>query len=60
MYQSNPLTPIVPTVLGAAVLPNTGGNETLFVASIASIVIGSVILLTTVARQVAKKAYSQK
>lgn len=57
MYQASP---VLPLVAGAAILPNTGGNETLFVASIASIVIGAAILLTTVVRQIAKKAYSAK
>jgi hypothetical protein len=43
---------------GGIVLPNTGGNTILTVAAIASIVIGSAILLSTVVRYVAKKAYS--
>ncbi len=45
------------TVLGAVALPNTGGNELLTVASILTIVVGVVILLSTVGRQAAKKAY---
>lgn len=43
---------------GIAMLPNTGGNELLLVVSVLSIVVGSVILLTTIARSVAKKALS--
>lgn len=45
------------TVAGIAVLPNTGGNEVLMIASIATIVIGGIVMLTTAARRLAKKAY---
>ena len=48
---------VVPTGAGIAVLPNTGDNRLLAVAAIVSIVIGSAILLTTLARFVAKHAY---
>lgn len=41
---------------GALVLPNTGGNSVLTVAAYTSIVVGTAILLTSVARFVAKKA----
>ncbi len=54
MYQ-NPVVPVA-TVAGIAVLPNTGGNEILTIASIATIVIGCAIMLSTIARQVAKKS----
>jgi hypothetical protein len=42
---------------GAVILPNTGGNTLLTVVSIISITIGSVILLSTLVRFAAKKAY---
>lgn len=42
---------------GAIVLPNTGGNIILLVVSIASIAIGSAIVLSTIARLLAKRAY---
>lgn len=45
-----------PVVSGAVLLPNTGGNTILTFAAIASIVIGSAILLSTFARFVAKRA----
>ena len=45
-------------ITGGIVLPNTGGNSILTFAAIASIVIGSAILLSTVARLVAKKMYA--
>lgn len=48
---------IVPTAGGIAVLPNTGGNQLLFVLSLVSIVVGSLILITTTARFVAKRLY---
>lgn len=51
------LSGAVPTVAGITVLPNTGGNELLMVASIVSITVGSIILLSTVCRFVAKLAY---
>lgn len=44
---------------GAILLPNTGGNTILTIVSIASIVIGSAIVLSTVVRFVAKKAYTK-
>lgn len=46
-------------ITGGIVLPNTGGNTVLTFAAIASIVIGSAILLSTIARVVAKKAYAK-
>lgn len=44
---------------GSLVLPNTGGNVILTIVSIVSIVIGSAILVSTVARYMAKKAYTK-
>ena len=45
------------TAAGIALLPNTGGNPLLMVVSIVSILTGAVIMLSTLARFVAKKAY---
>lgn len=42
---------------GAVVLPNTGGNVILQVVALTSIVVGSAIVLSTVARMVTKRAY---
>ena len=41
---------------GAIVLPNTGGNVVLQLVALTSIVVGSAILLSTVARLMAKRA----
>lgn len=54
MYQ-NPVGPVA-TVAGIAVLPNTGGNEILLIASIVTIVAGLAVIVTTALRQAAKKA----
>jgi len=45
------------TASGIAILPNTGGNELLVAVSLLSIAIGSMIILSTVARIIAKKIY---
>jgi hypothetical protein len=42
---------------GAIALPNTGGNVALTIAAITTITVGGAILLSTVVRAVAKKAY---
>lgn len=46
------------TVAGITVLPNTGSNTALLVASIVMIVAGVAIIITTALRQAAKKAHS--
>jgi hypothetical protein len=42
---------------GAILLPDTGGNVLLTALSIAAMTIGGAVLLSTVARAVAKKAF---
>ncbi|MDQ5982398.1 MAG: hypothetical protein QG549_395 [Patescibacteria group bacterium] len=42
---------------GVILLPNTGGNELLFIVSVLSIAVGTLIIASTVARVVAKKFY---
>lgn len=42
---------------GAVILPNTGGNVILQIVAITSIVVGSAIVLSTLVRLVAKRAY---
>lgn len=54
MYQS-PLGPVA-TVAGVAVLPNTGGNELLLVASVVTILVGVTIMASTAVRLAARKA----
>lgn len=44
---------------GAVLLPNTGGNIILTIASVASIVIGSAIVISAVVRLMMKKAYTK-
>lgn len=51
------IAPIVPTVGGIVLLPNTGGNNVLLAISLFSTIVGSAILLTTAVRLVAKKYY---
>lgn len=53
----NIVAPIIPTVGGIALLPNTGDNKVLFFVSLLSITVGSLILLTTLARFAAKRYY---
>lgn len=48
---------VIPTAGGIAVLPNTGGNQLLFVLSLVSIIVGSLILATTTARFIARMIY---
>jgi hypothetical protein len=42
---------------GAILLPNTGGNVPLTILAITAIVVGSVVLVSTIARAVVKKSY---
>ena len=42
---------------GAALLPNTGGNTILTVIAITAIAVGAAVMLSSVARVVAKKAF---
>lgn len=42
---------------GVCLLPNTGGNVILTVIAVTGIVVGSAILLSTLIRFVAKRAY---
>lgn len=52
------LTAIVPTAAGVVILPNTGGNSILFVVSLLSTVIGSLIIASTLMRLIAKRIYN--
>lgn len=45
------------TGLGAVVLPNTGENSVLFFVALISVIVGSAIILSTIARFAAKKFY---
>ncbi len=45
------------TTAGIVILPNTGGSVALSIVAVTSIVIGSLIIVTTIARMIAKKAY---
>jgi hypothetical protein len=42
---------------GAIVLPNTGGHVILMIVALTSITVGAVILLSILARWIAKKTY---
>ncbi len=56
MYQK--VLGVTPAVAGIATLPNTGSSPVLTALSLISIAAGAVVLLTTVARYVAKKRYN--
>jgi hypothetical protein len=51
------LVAVVPTVAGIVILPDTGENHVLFVVALTSVVIGSLIVITTIIRMIAKKVY---
>lgn len=53
-HGSGPATSVVG---GAALLPNTGGNTILTVIAITAIAVGAAVMLSSVARVVAKKAF---
>ena len=57
MYTTNPGMGAGSAAAGIAVLPFTAGNEPLMAVAIFSTAIGSIILLSTAARFVAKKYY---
>jgi hypothetical protein len=57
MYGSGSVLGASATTAGILILPNTGSNTMLQVVAISSIVIGSLIILTTVIRLIAKKVY---
>jgi len=42
---------------GTILLPNTGGNVILQIVAVTAIVVGSIILLSTLIRVIAKRAY---
>lgn len=57
MYGNTDILGAATTTAGILVLPNTGGNDALLVVAVSSIAIGSLIVLSTVVRFVAKKIY---
>jgi hypothetical protein len=58
MYQGQG-SGIPPIAGGAVLLPNTGGNLLLTIVAITGIVLGTVIIVSSLARLVAKKAFSK-
>lgn len=58
MYTLGQCTGPATTVAGICTLPNTGGNELLFVVSLLTTLVGVAVTLSTVARLVAKRAYN--
>ena len=57
MYGSGSILGLGITTAGIVALPNTGNNVLLAVMAMTSIVIGSLIVLSTVIRLIAKKVY---
>lgn len=57
MYEGGKGAGPIATGSGAILLPNTGGNTLLMFVAITAIVIGSAIMISTLVRFVAKRAY---
>lgn len=57
MYETSPKDSVTPLVAGGAILPTTGGNTLLTIVAITSIVVGTAILVSTLVRAAAAKAY---
>lgn len=57
MYGSGSVLGAGATTAGILILPNTGDNILLLAISIFTIAIGSLVILSTVIRLIAKKAY---
>jgi hypothetical protein len=57
MYSGGVVLGASTTVASAIVLPNTGGSALLTVSSVLALVAGVAVLLSSVARLVAKRAY---
>jgi len=57
MYGSGSVLGLGITTAGIVALPNTGNNTLFAIVAIASIVIGSLIVLSTIIRLIAKKVY---
>jgi len=53
---AGPVGPVA-TGSGSLLLPNTGGNTLLTVVALSAIVVGSAIMISTLIRFVAKRAY---
>lgn len=47
----------IATGSGVVVLPNTGGNSLLTIVAITAIVVGSAIMISSIVRFMAKRAY---
>jgi hypothetical protein len=57
MYENGSVLGATTTGAGILALPNTSSSSPLHYVAILSIVIGSLIVLTTIVRFIAKKAY---
>lgn len=56
MYESGAVLGATTVVGGAVILPNTGGNQALAISAMVSIAVGAAIVISTVARIIAKRA----
>ncbi len=59
MYSGGEVLGASTVVASAIVLPNTGGNVLLTVSALLALAVGSAVMLTSIARLVAKKAYKK-
>ena len=57
MYSGGVVLGASTTVASAIVLPNTGGNVLLTVSSVLALVVGVAVLVSSVARLIAKKSF---
>lgn len=57
MYGNGDVLGLGTATAGIILLPNTGNNMLLFVIATTSIAIGSLIVLSTIVRFIAKKVY---
>lgn len=57
MYSGGVVLGASTTVASAIVLPNTGGNLLFAISSVVALAVGVTVLVTSVARIIAKKAY---
>jgi hypothetical protein len=57
MYEGGKGAGPIATGSGAILLPNTGGNSLLTIVAITAIIVGSAIMISTVVRFMAKRAY---
>ncbi|HMT18897.1 MAG TPA: hypothetical protein PKD20_02090 [Candidatus Saccharibacteria bacterium] len=59
MYSGGEILGASSVVASAIILPNTGGNVLLTISALLALTAGSAVIVTSIARLVAKKAYKK-